>query len=100
VSSKVLRPEDVNFEAGDRTGFRFRVGDQAVIVQMRDTGGGVLPENVTKVFEPFFSTRPTGKGMGLGLTVARKFMELHGGRITLANAEGGGAVATMIFKIS
>jgi signal transduction histidine kinase len=38
--------------------------------------------------------------MGLGLTVARKFMELHGGRITLANGEHGGAVATIVFKVS
>jgi signal transduction histidine kinase len=99
VTSKVLTPADVNFEAGDRTGFRFRIGDRAVIVEVRDTGEGIQPENLAKVFEPFFSTRPTGKGMGLGLTVARKFMELHGGRITLTNREHGGAVATMIFKI-
>ena len=44
------------------------------------------------------STKPTGKGMGLGLTVARKFMELHGGRVTLANAAQRGAEATLLFK--
>ena len=99
VSSKVLSRADVSFEAGDRSGVRFRAGDTAVIVEVRDTGEGIPPENLTKVFEPFFSTKPTGKGMGLGLTVARKFMELHGGRITMANGEKGGAVATMIFKI-
>jgi signal transduction histidine kinase len=98
VSSKTLGAADVNFDAGDRSGFRFRVGDTAVIIEVRDTGGGIRPENLTKVFEPFFSTRPTGKGMGLGLTVARKFMELHGGRIAMANAGHGGAVATMVFK--
>ena len=98
VATKVLLPSDVNFEAGDRSGFRFRTGDTATVVTVRDTGGGIPPGNLSKVFDPFFSTRPTGKGMGLGLTVARKFMELHGGRITLANAEAGGAVVTMIFK--
>ena len=100
ASPKVLSQAGVNFEAGDRSGFRFRAGDTAIIVEVRDTGGGIPPGNLTKVFEPFFSTKPTGKGMGLGLTVARKFMELHGGRITMANGEHGGAVATMIFKIS
>ncbi|MEO6786983.1 MAG: response regulator [Chthoniobacteraceae bacterium] len=96
--AKILSPADVSFESGDRTGARFRAGDTAVIVTVRDTGGGILPENLHKVFEPFFSTKPTGKGIGLGLTVARKFMELHGGRITLANAGQGGAEATLFFK--
>ena len=100
TASKILSREDVIFRAGDRTGFRFRAGDTAVILTVRDTGGGIAPENLTKVFEPFFSTRPTGKGMGLGLTVARKFMELHGGQITMANGGQGGAVATMLFKVS
>ena len=98
VFTKVLLPADVSFEAGDRTGFRFRVGDTAVIAVVRDTGGGIAPGNLSKVFDPFFSTRPTGKGMGLGLTVARKFMELHGGRIILANAADGGAEVTLLFK--
>ena len=98
VSAKSLSPADVNFESGDRTGVRFRAGDTAVIVKVRDTGGGIRPEDLNKIFEPFFSTKPTGKGMGLGLTVARKFMELHGGRITLANAAPGGAEVTLLFK--
>ena len=98
VSTKVLLATDVKFEAGDRTGFRFRAGDTAVVVQVRDTGGGISPANLPKVFDPFFSTRPTGKGMGLGLTVARKFMELHGGKISLASAGQGGTEVTLLFK--
>ena len=96
--TKALLPADVSFEAGDRSGFHFRAGDTAVIVQVRDTGGGIPPANLAKVFDPFFSTKPTGKGMGLGLTVARKLMELHGGRISLANAVPRGAEVTLAFK--
>jgi signal transduction histidine kinase len=100
ASQKVLGPDDVKFESGDRTGVRFRAGENALVVKVRDTGNGIPTDNLNKVFEPFFSTKPTGKGIGLGLTVARKFMELHGGRITLANAEQGGAEATLVFKLT
>ncbi len=98
ITAMTLPPGGVNFDAGDRTGFRFRAGDTAVTVKVRDTGGGIRPDNLRKVFEPFFSTKPTGTGTGLGLTLARKLMELHGGWITLANAEQGGAEATISFK--
>ena len=86
------------FEAGNRGGAQFREGERVIAVEIADTGEGIAPENVGKVFEPFFSTRPTGKGMGLGLTVARKMIELHRGTIAIQNRDGGGAVVTMTFK--
>jgi signal transduction histidine kinase len=95
---KVLGAGDVAFDAGDRSGVRFREGERAIFVEVRDSGSGVLPEHLGKVFDPFFSTKPTGKGMGLGLTVARKFVDLHNGTITLQNHAEGGAIVTMIFK--
>jgi signal transduction histidine kinase len=98
TSVKVLGPEDVAFDAGDRSGVRFREGERAIVIEVRDTGSGILPEHLSKVFEPFFSTKPTGKGMGLGLTVARKLVELHHGTIALRNGEDGGAIVTMMFK--
>ena len=98
AAKSVFLPTEVNFDSGDRTGSRIRRGDTAVILKVRDTGSGIDPANLNKVFDPFFSTKPTGKGIGLGLTVARKFMELHSGRITLANAPDSGAEATLSFK--
>lgn len=74
-------------QAGDRSGARFRAGENALRIEVEDTGCGIAPENIGKVFEPFFSTKPTGKGMGLGLTVARKIIELHGGKIEIANRD-------------
>jgi signal transduction histidine kinase len=85
------------FNAGDRSGARVLAGNKAVVIEVTDTGPGIAPENLTKLFEPFFSTKPTGKGMGLGLTVARKIVELHFGKIEVANREGGGAKVTMTF---
>lgn len=94
-----LETGDAAFQNGDRTGSRFRAGENALRIEVLDTGGGIAPENLGKVFEPFFSTKPTGKGMGLGLTVARKIVELHGGRIEIANRAGGrGARVALTFK--
>jgi two-component system C4-dicarboxylate transport sensor histidine kinase DctB len=69
-----------------------------VIVEVDDTGHGILPENVGKLFDPFFTTKPPGQGTGLGLTIARKIMEIHGGSIRLDNQHPGGARATLQFN--
>jgi signal transduction histidine kinase len=98
TSVKVLGAGDVAFNAGDRSGARFREGERALVIEVSDTGSGIAPEHLNKVFEPFFSTKPTGKGMGLGLTVVRKIVELHRGTIVLRNREDGGVMVTMMFK--
>jgi signal transduction histidine kinase len=85
------------FDAGDRSGARVLAGNGSIVIEVADTGPGIAPENLTKLFEPFFSTKPTGKGMGLGLTVARKIVELHCGKIEVANRQGGGAKVTLTF---
>ncbi|MDQ3623548.1 MAG: ATP-binding protein, partial [Verrucomicrobiota bacterium] len=91
---------EVSFNEGDRSGARFREGERAVVAEVQDTGPGIPAENLPKLFEPFFSTRATGKGMGLGLTVVRKILDLHRGRIEVRNAGEGGALVTLIFKIA
>jgi two-component system sensor histidine kinase/response regulator len=99
TGTKVLGPEEVAFDAGDRSGVRFREGERVIIVEVEDTGSGVASEHLNKLFEPFFSTKPTGKGVGLGLSVARKLVELHGGTIAVGNRAEGGARVTILFKI-
>ncbi len=99
TGTRVLGPRDVAFEAGDRSGVRFREGERVMEVAVEDTGSGVAGEHLDKVFEPFFSTKPTGKGMGLGLTVARKLVELHGGTIAVQNRTQGGVIVTLHFKM-
>lgn len=69
-----------------------------VTVVVEDTGHGITPENAGKLFEPFFTTKPPGQGTGLGLTIARKIMEMHGGSILLSNRDQGGARATLQFQ--
>jgi two-component system NtrC family sensor kinase len=66
-----------------------RLGDEAW-VRVVDNGCGISPEIRSKVFEPFFTTRGVGGGVGLGLTAAYGIITRHGGRIELFDRFGGG----------
>ena len=56
-----------------------KVDDGLAVVEFKDTGIGIAPENLNKIFDPLYSTTPTGAG--LGLTIVRQFVEAHGGSI-------------------
>lgn len=60
-----------------------------VRVRVRDTGRGIPPQNRRRLFDPFFTTRPDGAG--LGLFSCRRIVEAHGGTLGVRNAPGGGA---------
>jgi signal transduction histidine kinase len=66
-------------------------GAREVEVSVSDTGFGMTPEAVTSAFEPYFSTKDAGLGLGLALT--QKIVSDHGGSIDLASVSGGGTTA-------
>ena len=70
-----------------------RARDGAVELVVEDSGPGIPPELRDRVFEPFFTTR--ARGIGLGLAVARQVVEAHGGRIEAGERPGGGARLTV-----
>jgi signal transduction histidine kinase len=67
------------------------------ILEIRDTGPGIPPELREQVFEPFFTTK--ARGGGLGLPIARRTAELHGGSLTLDCPESGGARFTLTLPL-
>ena len=78
---------------------KYRPGQRLVIAEVRDTGTGIRDNILPRLFEPFFTTKPPGVGTGLGLFVAKRIMDRHGGVIALNNAPGGGALATVALRV-
>jgi nitrogen fixation/metabolism regulation signal transduction histidine kinase len=67
--------------------------DGTVVIQVRDTGPGIPPADLQKIFIPFFTTKAKGHGIGLALT--HRIVTQHGGTLTAANSPEGGAVFTV-----
>ena len=78
---------------------RAPAGDQAIVVDVEDTGPGIPEDKIDKLFDPFFTTKAVGSGTGLGLSVSRKIIELHGASIRLGNRKTKGAAAQIVFKL-
>jgi two-component system NtrC family sensor kinase len=71
---------------------RARNGPRAgVEIEIRDTGPGISPSILPRLFEPFFSTKPPGEGTGLGLPICRDILKSLGGEITVTSGPGTGA---------
>ena len=66
--------------------------DDAVWVEISDTGKGIAPEYIQKIFDPFFTTKPIGKGTGLGLSLSYGIIHKHHGRIEVESEVGKGAL--------
>jgi len=66
-----------------------------LVTTVRDTGGGIPEEALSRIFEPFYTTKEVGKGTGLGLAIAYGIVQEHGGQILAANHPDGGAMFTV-----
>ncbi len=66
-------------------------GAARVIVEVSDTGAGIAPENLARIFDPFWTTKHTGHGVGLGLAVCQTLAESLGGRLTVESKSGAGS---------
>ncbi len=73
------------------------VQNDMINITVMDTGAGIAPENLTKIFEPLFTTR--ARGIGLGLAVSRKLVEANGGRIEVKSEPGKGSSFSVYLPI-
>jgi len=62
-----------------------------ILIFVKDNGNGIPQNIVDKIFQPFFTTKPTGQGTGLGLSLAYDIVKAHGGEIKVETKEGGGS---------
>ncbi|HEV8506180.1 MAG TPA: ATP-binding protein [Chitinophagaceae bacterium] len=67
-----------------------------VKIKVRDNGNGIPPKILDKIFQPFFTTKPTGQGTGLGLSLAYDIVKAHGGEIKVETRENEGTEFTMV----
>ncbi|OGQ89256.1 MAG: hypothetical protein A2289_07840 [Deltaproteobacteria bacterium RIFOXYA12_FULL_58_15] len=72
-----------------------REGDR-VIASVSDTGPGILPENLPRIFEAFFTTKDPTAGTGLGLWISHEIIRNHGGEMHVGSPPGGGATFTVV----
>ncbi|MEN2284344.1 ATP-binding protein [Algoriphagus sp. SE2] len=73
-------------------------GDLGVELSVKDNGGGIPDSIKEKIFQPFFTTKPTGSGTGLGLSLSYDIVKAHGGELRLASHESQGSKFTIHLK--
>jgi len=76
-----------------------RATDETIVVTVRDTGSGIRPEVLPRIFDPFYTTKQRGRGTGLGLSIALEIVQNHGGSISVESEEGRGTTFTLEFPV-
>ncbi|HST24326.1 MAG TPA: ATP-binding protein, partial [Blastocatellia bacterium] len=90
----VLNARDA-MPAGGRLTINTRLVDTSLVVDFRDTGCGIAPENIARIYDPFFTTKEVGQGTGLGLALSYGIIQEHGGRIFVESRPGEGTHFTI-----
>jgi len=73
--------------------------DSQLVVEVKDSGGGIPRENIKQIYDPFFTTKEVGKGTGLGLSVSYGIIQEHSGHINVKSHVGEGTTFTLHFPI-
>jgi PAS domain S-box-containing protein len=80
---------------GGRLTVHTRAVDTSLVIDFRDTGVGIAPENIARIYDPFFTTKEVGQGTGLGLALSYGIIQEHNGRIFVESRPGEGAHFTI-----
>jgi PAS domain S-box-containing protein len=95
VNAAQALPDDGREDHQVSVGLAHDPAREQVVVQVRDTGHGMSPAVLDRLFVPFFTTKPSGVGTGLGLSICRRIVEGFGGTIVATSREGEGATFTV-----
>lgn len=95
VAELLRNARDSSPEGIVRVRVQIEPADGRLVIRIEDDGPGLSSKALRHAFDPFFSERPAGRGRGLGLPLARRLVELHGGSIRLEPGERGGAAAVI-----
>ena len=74
-------------------------GMRGALISVKDNGPGIPAHIVDKIFQPFFTTKPTGEGTGLGLSLSYDIVKAHGGELKVETKEGEGSTFTIQLSI-
>ncbi|MBM4054665.1 MAG: HAMP domain-containing protein [Planctomycetes bacterium] len=76
-----------------------RLQERCVLISIQDTGSGISPEHMEKIFDPFFTLKPAGRGTGLGLSISQGIVKEHKGDITCSSRPGEGTIFNILLPI-
>jgi signal transduction histidine kinase len=92
-AAEAIPQQQSNRRVTIRTSIETDQGHQWVIISIQDTGAGIAPADLQKIFIPFFTTKTQGHGIGLAL--AHRVITEHGGSLAVVNNPAGGATFTI-----
>ena len=73
--------------------------NNTIQINIGDNGNGIPSSIIDKIFQPFFTTKPTGQGTGLGLSLAYDIVKAHGGELKAETKEGSGTTFTIVLPV-
>lgn len=86
--------------AGRRADDTFKLGDKVAVVEIEDTGCGIPMDKIDRLFEPFFTTKREQGGTGLGLSMIKNILDMHGVSVEIKNRDKAqGVKVTVMFKV-
>ena len=85
---------------GSRASDTFRLGQMVVICEVQDTGSGIRKDDLSRMFSPFFTTKPPGEGVGLGLWICAAIVQSHRGMMHIVSEEGVGTTVRVILPLA
>jgi len=90
VMNIVLNAYDAMRDSGGTLLVSTRISGEEVVIRFKDTGCGMDTETMSRIFDPFYTTKESGKGTGLGLAIVAQIAETHGGKIYVDSEPGAG----------